>query len=355
MSDLENYKVHGPVKTLKSESATWDKERQDWEPAWRNSEVSFRPDGAIAGQEEHFLNGSVAHSLWVYDDAGRKSESKSWMNDGPANRTVYHYDETGRPKRTTYLGSDGTEKEVDTFQYDADGRKIKVHTLPREVSGGCNAEGACTTSVAYSIEGSDSACGAPGAATMTVEYDDKDLPVKVSFHDASQRAISSVVMVRDGAGRLLYEEMRPGEVSPFQNLLDKAPPEQREQMAAAFKTAFSSGISNTTYLYDADGRLLKRETRMGGLGSNSTTFAYNEHGDPVEETTEDRNREGRIDETGAMSYSEDKVTVHHNRFEYRYDANGNWTEKIVLYRLETGESFERSNVERRVITYYGGS
>jgi hypothetical protein len=55
---------------------------------------------------------------------------------------------------------------------------------------------------------------------------------------------------------------------------------------------------------------------------------------------------------GAVHYMPDRVNVQYNRFEYRYDAQGNWTERVVSYRLEPNPDFQRSNVERREITYY---
>ena len=42
----------------------------------------------------------------------------------------------------------------------------------------------------------------------------------------------------------------------------------------------------------------------------------------------------------------------HNRFEYVYDAQGNWTERIVSHRVEPNPDFQRGNIERRALTYY---
>ncbi len=91
---------------------------------------------------------------------------------------------------------------------------------------------------------------------------------------------------------------------------------------------------------------------MGNLGGDCTTYRYDGHDDPVEETTEHRSREGSFDETGNILYSSDKVSVHHNQLEYRYDSRGNWTERIVSFRPESELNFQRSNIERRTITYY---
>jgi len=81
---------------------------------------------------------------------------------------------------------------------------------------------------------------------------------------------------------------------------------------------------------------------------------YDDHDDPIEETAEHRNREASIDENGTVHYSSDRVILQHNSLEYRYDAHGNWTERIVSIRVEPNADFQRSNIERRTITYHAG-
>jgi hypothetical protein len=44
--------------------------------------------------------------------------------------------------------------------------------------------------------------------------------------------------------------------------------------------------------------------------------------------------------------------VQHVRFEYQYDARGNWTERIVWQRMEPSTDERPSNVERRTIAYH---
>jgi hypothetical protein len=46
-------KVHGPVKTLKSDFATWDRDRQDWQAAEHVTVASFHPDGTISNTDAH--------------------------------------------------------------------------------------------------------------------------------------------------------------------------------------------------------------------------------------------------------------------------------------------------------------
>jgi hypothetical protein len=353
VSDVAKWKVHGPVEALKTEFATWDLNRDDWQPVEHFTLASFRSNGTISTSDTHNPDGSIAHSRWFYDDAGRVAESNFWMNDGSIDKTVYFYDEAGRHIRTMQLNHDGTETVLEVCSYDADGRKTKVQFLfPREADSECGAGNACGASTGYGIEGTDTAYGAPGATTMTVTYDEKNLPAKVLFQDANHRPLNRVIFTRDSAGRLLSEEMHQGEISPFQGIVDQAPAERREEMAAMLRQVLGETLSNTTYAYDAQGRLVKREHRMGSLGGGCTTYRYDDHDDPVEETVEHRSREGSFDEIENVHYSSDRVNVQHNRLEYRYDAQGNWTERIVSFRPESEPDFQRSNIERRAITYH---
>jgi len=117
------------------------------------------------------------------------------------------------------------------------------------------------------------------------------------------------------------------------------------------KEALGEALSTTRYEYDAKGRLVARENRMGKLGEDYTFYRYQAHDDPVEETIEHRSREGTVDESGSLRYSSNRVNVQHIRLEYLYDEYGNWTERIVSLRLESESAFRRSNVQRRAITY----
>jgi hypothetical protein len=98
-------------------------------------------------------------------------------------------------------------------------------------------------------------------------------------------------------------------------------------------------ISSTKYKYDAKGRQVSREHRMGSLGGGFTTYSYGDRDDPVEETTVHKSREGSFDETGNVHYSSDRMTVQHNQLEYLYDEHENGTERIVSFRSESEPKF----------------
>jgi hypothetical protein len=72
----------------------------------------------------------------------------------------------------------------------------------------------------------------------------------------------------------------------------------------------------------------------------------------VEETTETRTREATVDGDAAIRYKPDTISTQHSRFEYRYDTHGNWTEQIVSIQYDPNTEFQRSNAERRTITYF---
>ena len=59
-----------------------------------------------------------------------------------------------------------------------------------------------------------------------------------------------------------------------------------------------------------------------------------------------------LDEEGNLRSAKETSHTQLTRLEYKYDAQGNWTELVVWSRLEPNPNFQRSNVERRQFTYY---
>ena len=340
MIDATKWKIRGPVATLTTEHSTWDIAREEWQPPRGFVTTSFRLDGAVSATDFHNPDGSIAHSRWVYDDAGRLMESSFQLGDGPIDRTVYSYDDAGRHVRTVQVSHDGTQTETEICTYDSDGNKTKVRFLGR--LGAPNG---------FGVEGSEESYPAPGATTMTTTYDEKHLPTRTVFEDANHKPVTTVTLTRDATGRLAKEEMVMDQESMLTNLLQEAPPEQFEAAAAIFKDALGK-FTSTSYTYDGQGRRVERTNRMGRLGEHRSTYLYHDRDDPIEEINEDRHREANINENGGVEYSPDRVNRQHNRTEYVYDARGNWTERTVSYQVDPNTPFQRSNVERRAITYH---
>lgn len=82
------------------------------------------------------------------------------------------------------------------------------------------------------------------------------------------------------------------------------------------------------------------------------TVRYDDFDNPVEQVRLDVRRDMRMDD-GAVKVEEKPSHVQRVRFEYEYDAYGNWTERVVWQRTEPSQDERRSNIERRTITYYG--
>jgi YD repeat-containing protein len=340
VDDLAKWKVHGPVASLKTESATWDLNQQYWEPVKHFTVASFRSDGTISSSDSYNSDGSIAHSKWLYDPSGRLMEYNSWMNDEPAHRTLYLYDEAGRHVRTVGVSHEGSETDAEVCSYDAEGRRTKVSLLSFRAG-----------NVSYSIEGTDMGLGAPGATKMVTTYDHNDLPVKVVFEDADENPLRQVILKRDTAGKLSNLEIHMGGQSIFGHRDQPVSPEG--EMAASLIMQSLGGIfSNTAFSYDSQGRLLERTNSMFNLGGDRTTYRYGDGDDPIEETTEHWSREANLEDDGTLRYGPNKVTAQDVHLEYRYDAHVNWIEKTVSMRYQANAEFQPSNIERRAITYH---
>ena len=339
MGDLAKWKIHGPVATLRTENAEWDTDRQDWKPARYFILTSFRRDGAIDSSETHNPGGSIAHSRWLYDSASRLTECDSWMDDEPAQKVLYFYDEAGRPIRTAQLRADGTQNDFETSIYDADGKETKTRLLP--ITAPPNSKdraGNGATTVGYSIEGTD--------------YGGADQPARVILEDADHNSLHEVRFTRDASGRPLTVEITMGE-SQFNDFADHVSADHREVAAAVLKQILGDAFSRTTYIYDSCGRVTERTISMGTMSDDHTTYRYDDdHDEAVEEITETRTREATVDGDAAIRYKPDTISTQHNRFEYSYDTHGNWTEQVVSFQNDPSADFQHSNVERRVITYF---
>ena len=270
------------------------------------------------------------------------------MNEGPRSRVVYSYDALGRLAAGEHVAAEGTRREAETCRYDGAGRKTKVTFLSRDRT---------DAPIMYGVEGTEHAYGVPEAVTLTVAYDDRALPAEASFHDANGGLVRRIVFSRDQEGRLLAEIVHFDDESPFPELqphADTVTLEKRASMAAVLKMAFADRVfCNMAYAYDTKGRLIERTRYIGILSEERTTFEYDDYDHPIAETSHSRNRRVDIDDDGAVRTTEEEPAVHqHSRYDYQYDSHGNWTERVGSYRIGSQPEFQRSNIERRTITYY---
>ena len=209
----------------------------------------------------------------------------------------------------------------------------------------------------YRFEGTENTYSVAEAVTLTVAYDDRDLPVEGSFHDSTGGLARHIVFSRDHEGRLLNEVVHFGGNSPFPEIqrdADIVPLDKDPSMAAALAMAFEDRIfCNVAYTYDKKGRLLERTMFFGILSEERTTFEYDDSDYPTAETLRTRNRRVDVDDDGVVRTTEEEPDVQqHSRYDYQYDSHGNWTERVGSYRRGSPPAFQRSNIERRTLTYY---
>jgi hypothetical protein len=194
--------------------------------------------------------------------------------------------------------------------------------------------------------------GAPGATLMATSYAGGDRPARVILEDADHNSLHEVRFTRDASGRPLTIETIMGE-SQFNDFADHVSADHREVAAAVLKQVIGEVFSRSTYVYDSQGRVIERTISMGTISDQHTTYHYDDdHDEAVEEITETRTREATVDGDAAIHYKPDTISTQRNRFEYSYDTHGNWTEQIVSYQNDPNADFQRSNIERRVITYF---
>ncbi len=344
MNEISNRKLIGSVRSVRIALAEWNAGQGVWEPLRAREVLVFRRDGGLERADYHNPDGSVATTSCVYDDAGRVTETRFRAGDGTVSRRVHTCDEAGRPARVELVDASGASREIERYHYGGRGLRTKVQYL--EVR---------SANVAFGYEGSEQSIGAPGATSVTVSYDEQERPVETVFHGPGGAMVRRVAMVRDAAGRLVGEEVSFGGQSPFPiaPALPGASAGDHAALAGVVASAFAGGLfSTTSYAYDEAGRLTEKITRIGLLSEQRERFRYDGHGNPVEQESVTVSREIGQDERGAPVARESPPVEGRWRFEYRYDARGNWTERIVSIRHMDAAGFQPSNIERREIAYY---
>src|SRR6266487_590192 len=335
MSDLARWELRGPVRTLRTEFAEWNPETGDWWPLKNRFVATFRADGQLSEIEHYNPDGSVPREVRVYDDAGRVTEDQWWSNGILTRRVVHTYDASGRSASAATVDVDGTKHDTERSQYDENGRKTKVVFLPvQETSGATCSTGSCGTM--YGVEGTDVAYSAPGATTSATIYDEHERPSEIVFNDASNALVSRVVFSRDHEGRVLSERMEFASTGGLVGAAIDAnmPTDERASLMDLLKTVFEDHtFSLATYAYDEKGHRTETVRRMGTLSEERVSVRYDDFDNPVEEVRSDVSREMRMDD-GVVKTEDKPSHVQHVRFEYQYDAHGNWTERIVSHRLE---------------------
>lgn len=341
--------LRGPVQSCRLER-TWLSRRCgadtcETEEHADVSDVEFRADGSLAREWHRSPDGSDWTTTFEYDHAGRLLTVRLENAAGLVGFQVYEYDTTGRLARLIARDKDGGERVAETYAYDIAGRKKK--TLYVDL-----ATQRPNTHTAWGVEGSDSAYSAPGAATLTTVYDEREQPTELLFHEVQGRLLSRVEFRYDEGGHLVEEAQSRAEETLPRELVAEL---NAEQLATVRKLFGATEPIRQLHRYDEQGRRTETRSQLGPLGGHRKTVAYNDHGDQIEEVSECETREYAIDDQGRLSDSSTKesVTRSEARFRYNYDTRGNWVEKVIEGRGGMDQDFAVSSIERRLLAYYG--
>jgi hypothetical protein len=265
--------------------------------------------------------------------------------DGLVDLQLYDYDVTGRLVRVIVRPKCRGDRIAESFEYDAAGCKKK--TLYIDLAAQLP-----DTQYAWAVEGTDSTYSAPGAAKLTTLHNERGQPTDLLFCDAAGRLLSRVEFRYNADARLIEEAQTNTAERLPPEMLASLNPAQLETVRALFGVAGEP--MRVRHRYDEQGRRAGTESRMGPLGGQSKTVAYNGHGDQIEEVVEQDSRDYGIDDEGRLSDAPTRESVSRSeaRFRYDYDAHGNWVTKTVEGRAGADQDFTLSSVERRTIGYF---
>jgi YD repeat-containing protein len=348
MSDRHHWELRGPVRSVDLQrtwrywkSGSGESDTCELTENGDRSIVEFRPGGAISRRWRRNWDGSEWTTVHTYDDAGRLIGIRDESSSGQSHFQVCEYDHTGRLKRQLSRDSNGSQRVSESYSYDAEGRKTKMHFVDLSAQ-------RPNTNYGWGVEGSKAFYSAPNTATLTTAYDHAGRPTTVLFHDAAGALVSQVVFLYDESGHLI-EESQTHVASPFSSFEEQLNPAQRE----ALRGLLTGPTSRRVHRYDALGRCAEtHSSTFGRLGNHRETMDYNQHGDLIAHTSEDENRECGFDDQGHLA---DRPATQHRseaRFLYEYDAAGNWTSKVTEGRHGDNQDFTVTGTERRTLTYF---
>jgi hypothetical protein len=216
------------------------------------------------------------------------------------------------------------------FHYDKQGRKTRVITISQESNGGGLT--LMFDSRMFEVAGEIFSLGAGG--TVTTRYNENDQPIESLIRIANGELLMKGNQNYKN-GRLISETL----VILRRQMQERFSENEQARENMAKTTAFLDQLQGlrveSSYTYDADGRVIRRLTQMGDFKRDESK-TYNAQGD---EDWTLMIQSGIDDERSEFHYL------------YQYDSHGNWTERT---KINTDQP-DNPNTERRTLAYYGSS
>jgi YD repeat-containing protein len=328
VKERHQWGLRGPVHTCQLQR-TWFTRRCgadacETEERGDSTVLEFREDGSLAGRSHRNPDGPEWTSSYQYD-AGRLTAVRTENGASLVSLNIYEYDALGRLVRVTARSANGGDRTAECYDYDPDGRKKKTFYVDV-------ANQRPNTQYAWGAEGTDSCYSAPGAATLTTLYNEREQPTHLLFYDATDRLLSRVEFSYDADANLIEEAQTNTADTVAPEMLTALNPAQLETVRAMLGAAGEP--IRRMHRYDGNGRRIETRSRMGLVGEAIQTMVCNDLGDQIAEISEHEEREYGIDDNGQLTDAPTKESVNRweARFRYDYDANGNWV-------LKTGEAW----------------
>ena len=239
------------------------------------STFEFHPNGSLALHRHLNPDGSEWNTIYEYDDTSRLRVRRSGDAVGNTNLRLYEYDDSGRLSRIIERTEGGSDRVVESYDYSSYGRKTKTQCVDLTSQ-------RRNTHYSFGVEGTDTCYSAPGAATLTTLYNEREQPIEVVFCDVTGRRLSGVEFLYDTAGNLVDESQTTA--------VEALPAEMTASLnQAQLETVRALCGAAMMHRYDEQGHRVETRSRLGSIGGDIKTMTYNEHGDQIGEVNE---REG---------------------------------------------------------------
>ena len=348
MTDREQAELRGPVKTVVAEQTTTFADGRSFVS---KGTTDYSPDGRLLQLRYSNPDGSEWFKTYRYTVDGRLIKISSGQ-DGRDSflYETYLYDEANRLIATKSNG-----EELIHYEYGKDGSKTMTESYPAirlspEVVHATHWEG---TDLGFT--------SLPGGKAVT-SYNEGGVASGAKFYNATGELVGHIERDFDAKGHILSERQiadSPSLLVPEQ-LRGKLNQEQVKSVGMFI--AVGMGNWGNSYTYDKQGRVIEIRKTGGAIGEQVTAIAYNEYGDPSSQTSTALGnpalrQEYGLSDSGAMvpvgsTPAAEPPRTHEMRYDYEYDAHGNWVRQSMSVRSEEGGAFTQQEIHKRNLTYY---
>jgi YD repeat-containing protein len=348
MSDREKSGLRGPVQQC-TEEHTFPPSG-DFPGTTTTTTTTYSSDGRILQSTNANSFGPESQessTTYAYDSTSRLLKKTTKSSASPDVEIKYNYDEEGR-----IISITGDPLGTSTFEYDDSGRRTRRGSAP--------SESVIPAGTAYMFpvpEYEDSYLLIPASGHVTISFNEQDQPVEWRISDANGNLLNRLIRAYDESGRVAgirYTIENPLFSLPAEAQQEfLAEPGAAEQLMQGLTALLGEqrNFTRTTFSYDAAGRVIEKYQYAGYSMKTTTTIAYNEHSDKLEEhitTIGDPNPPRDTQSGEVSSHTPFPRQVSDVRYSYKYDNFDNWTEQTTT----SSASPNYVSVIRRTIVYY---